>query len=119
MQLPFFLSGIILIDTSIRKHWLLASTGCKTRHIQGCKKPPVIGKWSSVKDGFTFDIEYLKGDGERSGSRGNGLMEKIGLVTYQMGVYCLLISTSTKKIKSLPKLTNTSERHIRIWKEIS
>ena len=60
-----------------------------------------------------------RGVGERRGSRGNWLMEKIGLITYQMGVYCLLISTWTRKIKSLTKLTNTSERHIRIWKEIS
>jgi len=30
-------------------------------HIQGYKKPPVIGKVISVKDGPTFDIEYLKG----------------------------------------------------------
>lgn len=30
-------------------------------HIQGYKKPPVIGKVISVKDSFTFDIEYLKG----------------------------------------------------------
>ena len=30
-------------------------------HIQGYKEPPVIGKVVSVKDGSTFDIEYLKG----------------------------------------------------------
>lgn len=30
-------------------------------HIQGYKKPPVMGKVISVKDGSTFDIEYLKG----------------------------------------------------------
>ena len=30
-------------------------------HIQGYKKPPVIGKVISVKDHCTFDIEYLKG----------------------------------------------------------
>ena len=30
-------------------------------HIQGYKKPPVIGKVISVKDDSTFDIEYLKG----------------------------------------------------------
>ena len=29
-------------------------------HIQSYKKPPVIGKVISVKDGSTFDIEYLK-----------------------------------------------------------
>ena len=46
-------------------------------------------------------------------------MQKIGLITYQMGVYCLLISTWTRKIKSRTKLTNTPERHIRIRKEIS
>lgn len=30
-------------------------------HIQGYKKLPVMGKVISVKDGSTFDIEYLKG----------------------------------------------------------
>ena len=30
-------------------------------HIQGYKKPPVIGKVISVKDDSTFDVEYLKG----------------------------------------------------------
>ena len=30
-------------------------------HIQGYKKPPMIGKVISVKDDSTFDIEYLKG----------------------------------------------------------
>ena len=30
-------------------------------HIQGYKKPPVIGKVVSVKDGSTFYIENLKG----------------------------------------------------------
>ena len=29
--------------------------------IQGYKKPPVIGKVISVKDGSTFEIDYLKG----------------------------------------------------------
>ena len=82
-------------------------------HIQSYKKPPVIGKVISVKDGSTFDIEHLKERvGERSGNRGNWQMG------CQMGAYCLLISTWTRKIKSR-KLTNTSERHIRIWKEIS
>jgi len=57
--------------------------------------------------------------GERNGSRGNNQIEKIGLITYQMGVHCLLISNWTRKINSRTKFKNTSERHIRIWKEIS
>ena len=85
-------------------------------HIQSYKKPPVIGKVISVKDGSTFDIEYLKESWRKEWK--SWKMGKIGLLNYQMGVYCLLISTWTRKIKSR-KLTNTSERHIRIWKEIS
>ena len=50
-----------------------------------------------------------RGAGERNGSRGNYQMEKIGLITYQMAVYCLLISNWTRKTNSRTKLTNTSE----------
>ena len=50
-----------------------------------------------------------RGVGERSGSCGNWLMEKIGLITYQMGVYCLLISTWTRKIK----ITNETYKYLR------
>ena len=88
-------------------------------HIQLYKRP-VIGKLISVKDDSTFNIEYWKGNGWRKKWKPwKQQIEKIGLITYQMGVHCLLISNWTRKINSRTKFKNTSERHIRIWKEIS
>ena len=59
-------------------------------HIQGYKKPPVIGKVVSVRDGSTFDIEYLKGSWRKEWKPWKlaRQMEKIGLITKWVYTAC-------------------------------
>ena len=69
----------------------------------------------SVKDGSTFDIEYLKESWRKE-------WKSWKLANGEKWVYTACtcwFPPGLEKKKSRTKLTNTSERHIRIWKEIS